>query len=568
MFVTADIGLVIERYSETFQGSVDTRSMTTTSAGPRPSAGNPSAAWVSPREPQAVVQLLGRLNWPLSVNAHEPDSAPQDYRIEPWHGSAKGHLLGIIPALHPDQLGSAAFRQYHGVKYAYISGAMAAGIGSESIVEEMAQSGMLGIFGAAGLSPERVEQALTRLEQNCGGKPWGANLIHSPSEPRLEAAVTDLYLRRNVRLVEASAFLDLTPNIIRYRLSGVHRRGHEIVVPNRVVAKVSRVEVATKFMSPAPPKLLAHMVSTGALTEEQGRLAAFIPVAQDVTAEADSGGHTDNRPLVSLLPSLIALRDRLQDEFKFAEPVRVGAAGGIATPQSTAAAYLMGAAYVMVGSVHQACVESGTSDVVRKLLAEAQQADCIMAPAADMFEMGVKLQVLRRGTMFAMRATKLHELYRTYASVDDIPVAERQQIEKTMFQTTLDHVWQQTVEFFTRRDPRQLERAEKEPKHKMALIFRWYLGQSSRWANQGLPERRLDYQIWCGPSMGAFNEWTKGTFLAEPPARKVSTVALNLLYGAAYVQRANALQWTGFPVHPDWQRVIPQERQTLIDLIN
>ena len=36
-------------------------------------------------------------------------------------------------------------------------------------------------------------------------------------------------------------------------------------------------------------------------------MAAKIPVAQDVTAEADSAGHTDNRPLVTLLPTLLAL---------------------------------------------------------------------------------------------------------------------------------------------------------------------------------------------------------------------------------------------------------------------
>ena len=58
----------------------------------------------------------------------------------------------------------------------------------------------------------------------------------------------------------------------------------------------------------------------------------------------------------------------------------------------------MGAAYVVTGSVNQACVESGTSDAVRQMLAEAGQADVAMAPAADMFEMGVKVQVLKRGT--------------------------------------------------------------------------------------------------------------------------------------------------------------------------
>ena len=52
----------------------------------------------------------------------------------------------------------------------------------------------------------------------------------------------------------------------------------------------------------------------------------------------------------------------------------------------------------------------------------------------------------------------------------------------------------------------------------MALVFRWYLGQSSRWANAGEPTRKLDYQVWCGPAMGAFNEWAKGSFLEHAGA--------------------------------------------------
>jgi len=38
-------------------------------------------------------------------------------------------------------------------------------------------------------------------------------------------------------------------------------------------------------------------------------------------------------------------------------------------------------------------------------------ADVMMAPASDMFEMGVNLQVLKRGTMFRPRGRKLYEWY-------------------------------------------------------------------------------------------------------------------------------------------------------------
>jgi PfaD family protein len=219
----------------------------------------------------------------------------------------------------------------------------------------------------------------------------------------------------------------------------------------------------------------------------------------------------------------------------------------------------MGAAFIVTGSVNQACRESGSSDAVRQMLAEAEQADCAMAPAADMFEMGVKVQVLKRGTMFPMRATKLHELYRNYSSLEELPDAERAALEKNLFRAPLEEIWRQTREFFLRRDPAQVPRAEADPKHRMALVFRWYLGQSSRWANAGEPTRALDYQVWCGPAMGAFNEWVRGSFLEQPQNRRVVTVARNLLHGAAVLTRLHLLRCQGVAVPADWSRLAPLE---------
>src|SRR5262249_9677361 len=153
------------------------------------------------------------------------------------------------------------------------------------------------------------------------------------------------------------------------------------------------------------------------------------PMADDVTAEADSGGHTDNQPAIVLLPTMLSLLEQTQARYSYETPLRVGAAGGISTPWAAAAAFAMGAAYLVTGSVNQSCVEAGTSDAVRRMLAQAQQADIAMAPAADMFEMGVKVQVLKRGTLFAMRASKLYELYRTHESLDRLPEADRATIE-------------------------------------------------------------------------------------------------------------------------------------------
>ncbi len=458
-------------------------------------------------------------------------------------------LAGYLPHLPLKNLGDPAFCRDHGLRYAYVAGGMANGIASVELVETLARAGMLGFFGAAGLDIGVIESAIHRLQQNLPTQSFGLNLIHSPNEPEHEAATVSLYLHRGIHLAEAAAYLRLTLPLVRYRTAGITRTadGH-VVTPNRIIAKVSRVEVAAQFFAPPPEELLNELVRTRELTQEQAVMAGTIPMAQDVTAEADSAGHTDNRPLVTLLPTLLCLRDRMQQHHDFAQPLRVGAAGGLSTPTALAAAFSMGAAYVVTGSINQACVESGSCEMVRELLAQVEQADTAMAPAADMFEMGVKVQVLKRGTMFPMRAAKLYDLYRAHASLEAIPEADRATLEKQFFRSSLADTWQSTRTFFLKRDPRQVERAERDPKHKMALVFRSYLGLSSRWANAGDRTRAMDFQVWCGPAMGAFNEWARGTWMEKAANRQAAQVAMNLLHGAAYQLRVQTLRSQGVQI--------------------
>jgi PfaD family protein len=295
----------------------------------------------------------------------------------------------------------------YGINMAYMTGAMANGIASEELVIASGKVGLLSSFGAAGLVPPRIEEAINKIQQVLPNGPYAFNLIHSPSEDAIERGAVDLFLKHGVTTVEASAFLGLTPNIVRYRAAGLRLNAqNQVEIGNRVIAKISRTEVASKFMMPAPATILQQLLSEGSITEEQARLAANIPMADDITVEADSGGHTDNRPLILLLPTILALREQIQAKFGYNQLIRIGAAGGIGNPASALAAFMMGAAYVVTGSVNQSCVEAAASAHSKRLLAQAEMTDVIMAPAADMFEMGVELQVLKRGTMFPMRAKK------------------------------------------------------------------------------------------------------------------------------------------------------------------
>lgn len=237
-------------------------------------------------------------------------------------------LKAFVSPLAPEDLGSRHFRERYGLRYAYVMGAMANGITSVEMVTAAGNAGMIGFFGAAGLSLPRIENAIDRIQSELGERPYGFNLIHSPHEPDQENAVVDLYLRRGVRCISASAYLRLTLPLVRYRVKGIHQDGSgRIICPNQVIAKVSRVEVARQFFAPPPEKLLSRLQQQGDITEAEARLARRIPMASDLTAEADSGGHTDNRQALTLLPIMLNLRDEMVSFHQYDEPINVGLGG-------------------------------------------------------------------------------------------------------------------------------------------------------------------------------------------------------------------------------------------------
>lgn len=502
---------------------------------------NSTSATIPVERTKEIQAILRQLDKPVVIASLDKSLTVLDTR-----NSLGQDTIAFAPDFLPEQLGDRSFKSSYNTRYTLYAGAMANGISSEELVIAMGKAGMMGSFGAGGLLPERIERAILNIKAALPDGPYAFNLINSPIEPALEARTAELYVKHNITVVEASAYLGLTLHLVWYRASGLSTDSDgKAVISHRIIAKVSRKEIAKRFMEHAPEDLLNQLVGSGKITQEQAVLALTVPMADDITVEGDSGGHTDNRPLVNALPAIINLRDVIQAKNNYAQLVRIGAAGGIGTPTAALAAFMMGAAYVVTGSINQACVESAASPYTRNLLAQAEMTDVAMAPASDMFEMGVRVQVLKRGTMFAMRGQKLFEIYNRYNSIEEIPQSEREKLESSIFLQSLDAIWQECVKFFTARDPRQVERAKNDPKTKMALIFRWYLGLSSRWSNIGEKGREMDYQIWCGPAMGAFNDWSKGTYLEKAENRSVGDVNLQILTGAAYLYRLRILEAQG-----------------------
>lgn len=431
----------------------------------------------------------------------------------------------------PESLGNAEFKQDYDIPYAYLVGGMYKGIASKELVVKLGKAGLLGYLGTGGLKLARIESDIQYIQANLtNNEPYGMNLLSNLIKPSLEDDTVELYLRYNIRNVEAAAYMQITPALVLFRLKGIRiTNDGQIDIPHRVIAKVSRPEIAELFMSPAPNNIVSALVARGALTAEEARLGENVPLSHDICLESDSGGHTDQRVALTLIPSIFKLREEIMARYNYSKSIRIGAAGGIGTPEAAAALFIMGADFILTGSINQCTVESGTSDAVKNLLQDINIQDTSYAPAGDMFESGARVQVLKKGILFPMRANKLYDLYCHHNSLEEIDGNTQSQIQERYFKRNFSEVWEETKAYYLKENPHEIEKAEKNSKHKMSLIFRWYFIHTSRLALKGDNEQSIDYQIHCGSALGAFNQWVKGTALEDWRNRHVDEIAKMLM---------------------------------------
>ncbi|WP_433854483.1 ACP S-malonyltransferase [Streptomyces kronopolitis] len=422
-------------------------------------------------------------------------------------------------------LGSEDFRRDYGVRLAYAAGGMRRGIASVDLVARMAGAGLLSYYGASGLPARDVASAVAAIRARVpAGAPFGVNVTHDPFDPRAESELVDVLIRDDVRFVEASTHVEATPALVRHRLTGARVLPDGTVhVPRKILAKVTRPDAARLFLEPPPAALVSRLVAEGLLTAEEAEAGARLALADDVCAVGDAGDHSDMATLWALLPALRGLRAELGG---VAGAVRVGAGGGIGAPESAAAAFVLGADFVLTGSLNACTAESGTSAAAKDLLQEADVHDTAFAPYGDLFELGGRARVLRKGVLFHARAGKLHDLWRNHDAWEAVPAAVRAKVER-------DYLGASFEEVLTRLG----DSAESalDPKRRMALVFRWYCAQAATWAIEGTPGRVADYQIPCGPALGACNRWLARTPLHAWRDRHADVLAERLMAGAAEV---------------------------------
>ncbi|WP_232484486.1 MULTISPECIES: PfaD family polyunsaturated fatty acid/polyketide biosynthesis protein [Bacillus amyloliquefaciens group] len=441
-----------------------------------------------------------------------------------------------------ETLGDSGFKEDYNLKYAYLAGGMYRGIASEELVINLAKKGMTGLFGTGGMRLQEVEDAITNIHNHLAqGQPIGVNLVHHLKNEEFENQMIDLFLKKGVRHLEASAFLSVTPSLVRFHAKGLQRGPDgKVKTLHKIIVKVSRPEVMEAFLSPAPEYIIQQLLNQDLITPEEVELSKEVPVADDICVEADSAGHTDGGVAYTMIPTMLRLRDEMMQKHLYHKRVRVGAAGGIGTPEAAMAAFMLGAEFILTGSINQCTVEAGTSDKVKDLLQQMNVQDTEYAPAGDSFQMGSKVQVLKKGLFFPSRANKLYELYQRYNGLHEIDPQTLNQIQQKYFKRSIDEVYQEIKSYYP---PQEIAKAEQNTKHKMALVFRWYFGHSTRLALSGSEKSKVDYQIHCGPALGAFNQWVKGTELENWRNRHVDMIGVKLMEDTADLVNARFQSW-------------------------
>lgn len=427
-------------------------------------------------------------------------------------------------------LGSDGFKKRYGLKYAYLTGGMYRGISSKELVASVGKAGMMGFLGSGGLSLDRLSSDIKWIKSELGNQyAFGVNYLSNAADPRQEEAFVALCLNEGVKNVEAAAFVTVTPSIVWYKLSGLRRSPDGVPVPgNRIIAKLSRPEVARMFLSPAPKEIVDELLASGKITGEQAELSRSVPIADDITVEADSGGHTDGGVAYALMPVMTGLRDEYMKKYGYREKIHIGAAGGVGAPEAVAASFMLSADYIVTGSINQCTAEAATSDPVKDMLQSAGVQDTAYAPAGDMFEIGGRVQVLKKGLLFPQRANKLYELYKQYNALDEIDTGMQNQLKSRFFKRTFEEI----LDEIGKRHPGE-DLGFDDPKHKMALVFKWYLSKATRSALEGNLSDKVNFQIQCGPAIGAFNRFAASTEFADWRHRHAGSMGVELLKGAA-----------------------------------
>ena len=252
------------------------------------------------------------------------------------------------------------------------------------VVVAVSKAGGMGVFGAASLPPERLEEELAWIDEHIGGRPYGVDLIvpnsfagkgevqrEVPSIPDEHKAFISGLLEKHG--VDGS---DLAlPGMVRSSLGD--NMSDDGAARLLEVAFRHPIGLIANALGVPPPLMLElgkrHNVPVAALVGTRDHALAQVRAGVDilVVAGGEAGGHCGEVATMVLVPEVAAAVEAVGAN------TPILAAGGIVTGRQMAAAMAMGAHGAWTGSVWLTTAEAETNPVVKEKMLVASSRDTV-----------------------------------------------------------------------------------------------------------------------------------------------------------------------------------------------
>jgi NAD(P)H-dependent flavin oxidoreductase YrpB (nitropropane dioxygenase family) len=263
------------------------------------------------------------------------------------------------------------------------------------VAAAVSRAGGLGVLGALAFSPEQLEIELTWIDEHCGGKPYGVDVVMPVKSADREAGLHDQkalsgQLRGMIdqphwdyvdKILSDHGVPDLpddaSPGGTDPLSNGVLGWTEATGTPLIDVALAHPIALLASALGPPPKDAIdrAHEqgVTVAALIGRVEQAVRDVQKGVDIIVAQgyEAGGHTGEVASMVLVPDVV---DAIA-------PVPVLAAGGIASGRQMAAAMALGAQGVWTGSMWLTVTEANTSEMVMEKLLQATSTDTVRSRA-------------------------------------------------------------------------------------------------------------------------------------------------------------------------------------------
>ncbi|MCP5199813.1 MAG: nitronate monooxygenase [Gammaproteobacteria bacterium] len=256
------------------------------------------------------------------------------------------------------------------------------------VVAEVSRAGGMGVFGAAGMTAERLEEELAWIDTHVDGKPYGVDLLipdkvlgkHEAFDAeRLLGAVPDAHKTFVAEILKRH---DIDPEGLDEMRRGTLHLGRNLhpsgAEDAMAIAFRHPIKLIANALGVPPPRMLErgreHGVAVAALVGAREHAVRQVAAGVDliIAAGGEAGGHCGEVATMVLVPEVVEAVEAISD-------IPVLAAGGIVTGRQMAAAMAMGAAGAWTASVWLTTHEAETNPVVKEKMLAASSRDTVRA---------------------------------------------------------------------------------------------------------------------------------------------------------------------------------------------